>query len=166
MGTRARAAKIKPEATALGSAAMDGRLAVCLARGARPRGLGARHQDCAARRAFASARARRLFHLVRALVARAVAIDEVPRIAPDIVVEILSPDDRRIDLGDKLDVYLQAGTTLALVVNPRTRIVETFSGPDLVHARQATYCGEDITTCEPFEGLTLALRDLFAAIDS
>jgi Uma2 family endonuclease len=93
------------------------------------------------------------------------ATDEVPRVAPDIVVEILSPDDRRVDLDDKLDVYLQAGTTIALVVDPRKRIVETFGGPNLASALHAIYRNEDVIAFETFEGLTLPLADVFAAID-
>jgi Uma2 family endonuclease len=93
------------------------------------------------------------------------ATDEVPRVAPDIVVEILSPGDRRVDLDDKLDVYLQAGTTLALVVDPRKRIVETFGGPNLASALHAIYRNEDVIAFETFEGLTLPLADVFAAID-
>ncbi len=31
---------------------------------------------------------------------------EIPPLAPDVAVEILSPDDRRIDIDDKISVYL------------------------------------------------------------
>src|SRR5215471_17919752 len=39
---------------------------------------------------------------------------EIPPLAPDVAVEILSPDDRRIDLDDKIDVYLRAGSSLVI----------------------------------------------------
>jgi Uma2 family endonuclease len=93
------------------------------------------------------------------------ATNEVPRVAPDIVVEILSPDDRRIDLDDKLDVYLQAGTALALVIDPRERTVETVRGRNLAQARNTIYREAEVIALEPFKGLTLALPELFAAID-
>ena len=49
---------------------------------------------------------------------------ELPPLAPDVAVEILSPDDRRADVDDKIDVYLRAGSSLVLVVDPRRRTVE------------------------------------------
>ena len=49
---------------------------------------------------------------------------EMPLLAPDVVVEILSPDDRRIDMHDKIDVYLRAGSSLVIVVDPQPRVVE------------------------------------------
>jgi Uma2 family endonuclease len=91
--------------------------------------------------------------------------NEVPHVAPDIVVEILSPDDRRIDLDDKLDVYLQSGTTLALVIDPRKRTVETVCGRSLAHAARAIVSEREAVALEPFKDLTLALPELFAVID-
>ncbi|MBV9334230.1 MAG: Uma2 family endonuclease [Candidatus Eremiobacteraeota bacterium] len=49
---------------------------------------------------------------------------QIPPLAPDVAVEILSPDDRRIDLDDKIGVYLRAGSSLVIVVDPQRRIVE------------------------------------------
>jgi len=49
---------------------------------------------------------------------------ETPPLAPDIAVEILSPDDRRVDVDDKIDVYLRAGSSLIIVVDPQRRVVE------------------------------------------
>lgn len=56
---------------------------------------------------------------------------EIPPIAPDVAVEILSADDRRVDLDDKIAVYLRAGSSLIIVVDPRQRTVE-------LHDRDAT----------------------------
>ncbi|MBV8197505.1 MAG: Uma2 family endonuclease [Candidatus Eremiobacteraeota bacterium] len=49
---------------------------------------------------------------------------EVPSIAPDVAVEILSPDDRRIDVDDKIHTYLRGGSLLVIVVDPMRRVVE------------------------------------------
>ena len=49
---------------------------------------------------------------------------EVPPIAPDVAVEILSPDDRRIDIDDKVRTYLRGGSQLVIVVDPMRRVVE------------------------------------------
>lgn len=48
----------------------------------------------------------------------------MPPFAPDVAVEILSPDDRRDDVDDKIAVYLSGGSSLVIVVDPRQRVVE------------------------------------------
>ena len=53
---------------------------------------------------------------------------EIPALAPDVAVEILSPDDRRIDIDDKIGVYLRAGSSLVIVVDPKKRAVELHDG--------------------------------------
>jgi Uma2 family endonuclease len=42
---------------------------------------------------------------------------DIPRIAPDAVVEILSPGDRKKDLEDKIRVYFACGTSVVFIVN-------------------------------------------------
>jgi Uma2 family endonuclease len=49
---------------------------------------------------------------------------EMPPLAPNVAVEILSPDDRRVDIDDKVDVYLRSGSSLVIVVDPQKRAVE------------------------------------------
>ena len=44
---------------------------------------------------------------------------------PDLVVEVVSPDDRAEEVSDKVDQWLRAGVSLVWVVHPRTRIVVT-----------------------------------------
>lgn len=45
----------------------------------------------------------------------------VPRVAPTVAVEILSPDDRTADVADKIAVYLASGTRAVIVVDPQRR---------------------------------------------
>jgi Uma2 family endonuclease len=56
---------------------------------------------------------------------------EVPPLAPDVAVEILSPDDRRIDIDDKIDTYLRAGSSLVVVVDPAALVVELHDPSDV-----------------------------------
>lgn len=49
---------------------------------------------------------------------------QVPPLAPDVAVEILSPDDRRDDVDDKIAVYLRAGSSVVIVVDPERRMIE------------------------------------------
>jgi len=48
---------------------------------------------------------------------------QAPAFAPTVAVEILSPGDDPRDVASKIDVYLRAGTALAIVVDPRARTV-------------------------------------------
>jgi Uma2 family endonuclease len=48
---------------------------------------------------------------------------ERPRIAPDIVVEVLSPGDRPGSLARKIDLYLRHGSIVVIVVDPIARTV-------------------------------------------
>jgi Uma2 family endonuclease len=49
---------------------------------------------------------------------------EIPPLAPNVAVEILSPDDSRADVDDKIVVYLRAGSSLVIIVDPQQRAVE------------------------------------------
>ena len=42
-------------------------------------------------------------------------------LAPDLAIEVLSPDDRSRDVMDKVGEYLQAGVRLVWVIDPRQR---------------------------------------------
>ena len=53
---------------------------------------------------------------------------EEPLIAPDAVVEVRSPGDRRADIEEKVRVYLAAGTQAVFLVDPRTRAVTICDG--------------------------------------
>jgi Uma2 family endonuclease len=44
---------------------------------------------------------------------------EIPRCAPTVAVEILSPDDRNDDVLDKIQTYLAAGGAAVIVVDPK-----------------------------------------------
>lgn len=51
--------------------------------------------------------------------------------APDLAIEVLSPDDRPADVRRKVRDYLSAGTPMVVVVDPAARTVT-------VHGRRAT----------------------------
>jgi Uma2 family endonuclease len=84
---------------------------------------------------------------------------EIPPIAPDLAVEILSPDDRRADLDDKIDVYLRAGSSLVIVVDPHRRAAE-------LHDRDGTVLLEESAAIEhpALPGFSYPLRELFAVL--
>jgi Uma2 family endonuclease len=51
------------------------------------------------------------------------AAADIPRVAPDAVVEVLSPGDRPKDIDDKIRVYLACGTNAIFLVDTRCETV-------------------------------------------
>jgi Uma2 family endonuclease len=49
-----------------------------------------------------------------------------PPIAPDFVLELMSPTDNLKDVQDKMQEYLDSGVKLGWLINPKTRIVEIY----------------------------------------
>lgn len=52
--------------------------------------------------------------------------EEVLPVAPDLVIEIRSPDDRWSDVEEKIDEYLRIGVLLAWIIDPRRRSVHVY----------------------------------------
>ena len=85
---------------------------------------------------------------------------ELPPFAPDVAVEILSPDDVRRHVEHKIGVYLAGGSSLVILVDPSQRTVH-------LHDPQAVRIlrGDDAIAHRALPGFALALPELFAAID-
>jgi Uma2 family endonuclease len=92
--------------------------------------------------------------------AQRVPIDETgfAELAPDLVVEVVSPNDRASEVSEKARQYLDAGVRLVWVVDPRSRTA-TVHRPDggTVLIGDAALDGEDV-----LPGFRLPLPDLFA----
>jgi Uma2 family endonuclease len=86
---------------------------------------------------------------------------EAPPVAPDIVVEILSPDDARRDVDAKRVVYLSCGVQLVLIVDPEERSVEVF----VRDGSHGTIGAVDAYVPPCFPDLVLPLRAMFDRLD-
>jgi Uma2 family endonuclease len=84
---------------------------------------------------------------------------EAPPFAPDVAVEILSSDDRRIDVDDKIGTYLRAGSLLVIVVDPQERVVEL--DDSLATARLDEAAAIEHAA---LPGFRYPVRDLFAVL--
>jgi Uma2 family endonuclease len=84
---------------------------------------------------------------------------EKPTIAPDIAVEILSPDDRRSLLEEKVAIYLANGSRLVIVADPAARVVE-MREPDA----SQTFREPEIAGCGVYPDLRIYLTALFAKL--
>jgi len=71
-----------------------------------------------------------------------------PDLAPDLVVEVLSPDDRSGDVLAKVADWLSAGTRLVWVVDPGRRIARIYrlDGTEAVVAADGALDGEDVVS--------------------
>ena len=68
-----------------------------------------------------------------------------PVLAPDVVVEIRSPDDRAADIDEKVRVYLAAGTKAIFLVDPGTRSVRIIDRRETREIRSGSIAHESLT---------------------
>jgi Uma2 family endonuclease len=87
---------------------------------------------------------------------------EVPSVAPEIVVEISSPDDRQRDIIEKRRVYFAWGVLLELIADPEARTLDVYDRTGF-HER----IGADREAYSPaiIPNLALPVRATFAEID-
>jgi Uma2 family endonuclease len=80
-------------------------------------------------------------------------------IAPELVVEILSPDDRWGDLVDKLSEYFAVGVQVVWVADPKTQSVYVYRSPDKVQhfSVEDALPGGDV-----LPGFSVSVAELFA----
>ena len=78
--------------------------------------------------------------------------------APDLAVEVASPGNSMADLQEKAIEYLEAGTQLVWIVEPRTRSVTVYrSFNDIALLRES-----DVLSDPLLPGFSLSLAELFA----
>ncbi len=78
--------------------------------------------------------------------------------APDLAVEVLSPDDRPGEVQAKVQDWLVAGAMVVWVIDPRPQTLSVYQGGEAVTIlhRDETVSGGDV-----LPGLEIAVADLF-----
>ena len=80
------------------------------------------------------------------------------QVAPDLVVEVSSPNDSHREINDKAMMWLRHGVRLVWLVHPATRTVEVHygvaRGPTLVD-------GDTLDGGDVLPGFTCAVSDIF-----
>lgn len=84
---------------------------------------------------------------------------QAPPIAPDVAFEILSPGDRKPDVEEKIAVYLAAGTSLVVLVDPKARSV-TLIDPK----NRRTLAEHETLAHDALAGFALPLARLFSVL--
>lgn len=81
-------------------------------------------------------------------------------VAPELVVEIMSPDDRWQDVRQKIGEYFTIGVDRVWIVEPENRSVLVFTSP--TESRQVGE-NDDLKGEGPLEGFSIRVSDIFAA---
>jgi Uma2 family endonuclease len=80
----------------------------------------------------------------------------IPRVAPDVVVEVLSPGDRKIDVDEKVRVYLSCGTSAIFLVDTESQAVSQIDG-----ATKNIFSRGDVLRHVSLPGFALPVGELF-----
>jgi Uma2 family endonuclease len=85
-------------------------------------------------------------------------VEGFPRLAPDLVAEVVSPSQGRVEMGAKAQQWLRAGVLMVWLLFPAMRTVEVWRGDRLVQTlpSDGELSGEEI-----LPGLVLPLADVF-----
>jgi Uma2 family endonuclease len=84
---------------------------------------------------------------------------QVPRIAPDLAVEVLSPSNTRREMERKRREYFASGTRLVWEVDPVARAVDVYTSPDAPTARLTE--ADTLTAGDVLPGFSLSIRRWF-----
>ena len=79
--------------------------------------------------------------------------------APDLAVEVISPSDTYTEVENKVLDWLDAGTAMVVVVNPRQQTVTVYRSRSEIAILTA---GDTIDGSDVVPGWTLPVQDLFA----
>ncbi len=60
----------------------------------------------------------------------AVPEEPIPKIVPDLAVEVISPSNTPKEMNEKLEEYFEKGVRLVWFVRPRQRCIDVYTSPD------------------------------------
>jgi Uma2 family endonuclease len=83
---------------------------------------------------------------------------DYPRLAPDLVVEVVSPSQSKADMTERAHRWLAAGTRLIWAIWPATKTVDVWQPDDPTRTLKAR---EQLDGLEVVPGFALAVADLF-----
>ena len=86
-------------------------------------------------------------------------------VAPDWVCEVLSPSTRRLDQGEKRDLYAREGVRHLWFVDPDARMLEAFELRDGHWLLLATLVDDAPVSLPPFDAITFPLGALWPEVN-
>ncbi len=78
--------------------------------------------------------------------------------APDLAVEVVSPNDTPSEVEEKIDEYLQAGTRMVIVVHPKNKTIYVYT-PD--HTRRRLTLDDVLDGGDVLPGFSAHVRQIF-----
>ncbi len=82
---------------------------------------------------------------------------QMPAVAPNVAVEVLSPNDRRRNVEEKIRVYMACGTGLVAIANPESKNVALHDASGVVTLN----IGDTLRHSE-LPGFAMPIADIFA----
>jgi len=79
-------------------------------------------------------------------------------VAPELVIEIMSPENKWEEMREKLEEYLDVGVDTVWVVEPSNRAVQVYRGVDQVQTLEE---GDVLEGDGPLDGLSIDVAALF-----
>ncbi len=86
----------------------------------------------------------------------------IPRLGPNLAVEVISRGNTDDEMRTKLDEYFQAGVELVWLIFPRLRTVEVFTSRE---SSVTLKVSQTLTGGEVLPGFRVKVRTLFAGLD-
>jgi Uma2 family endonuclease len=83
-------------------------------------------------------------------------------VAPNLIVEVVSPTDRAEELDEKVHEYLTAGVALVWVIYPSRRSAHVYQSPN---AGRRLLPGDDLVGDPVLPGFRLRIDELFSVIE-
>jgi Uma2 family endonuclease len=85
-------------------------------------------------------------------------IDASSLFAPELVVEVISPQDSWMEINDILEAYFELGVQLVWIINPQRKQVQVYTA--LTHL-EIFNAQDTLTGGEVLPGLTILVADIF-----
>jgi Uma2 family endonuclease len=79
-------------------------------------------------------------------------------LAPDLVVEVVSPNDSSSDVEEKANSWIHFGVRLVLVVDPANRSIRAYREQASI---TVYFCGDEVDAADVVDGWKFAVTDLF-----
>jgi Uma2 family endonuclease len=84
--------------------------------------------------------------------------------APDLAVEVVSPNDKAKEIRQKIEKYLEHGTSLIWIVYPASRRVDVYRSSDKEHSQLVDETGI-LSGEEVLPDFKLAVKNIFSVLD-
>jgi Uma2 family endonuclease len=84
-------------------------------------------------------------------------------IVPDLIVEVVSPNDTFAEIEERVEEHFGAGVSLAWVINPETRVLLVFHADRTDSSRLRD--DDELTGEDVLPGFRCKVRDIFAPLD-